>query len=244
MDLNIWHELWHLLSHEPWNLLVRILVAATLGGILGIERDIHGRQAGLRTHLLVSAGSALFFILSTYVATFDYNVPPEFTKVTDPGRIAAQIVTGIGFLGAGVIIKEGLTVVGLTTAACLWISAAIGMAAGAGFYVVAVGTTVFALLALTLLRWFERLYSKDVYRDLVVKIPIDVDVFKIINMVKSKKVMITFYGLERDYENLTTIVRISLRLSCKKNTDDLVENIVEKLEHSDIPMKSIEWLRP
>lgn len=80
-----------ILSNEPWNLLGRILLAAALGGILGIERDIHGRQAGLRTHLLVSAGAALFFILSTHIATFDVIVPLGFTKVTDPGRIIEKL---------------------------------------------------------------------------------------------------------------------------------------------------------
>jgi putative Mg2+ transporter-C (MgtC) family protein len=134
MDFNV--------TQEPWNLIVRILVAAALGGILGLERDIHGRGAGLRTHLLVSVGAALFMILSIRVATFGVVAGLDFSKVTDPGRIAAQIVTGIGFLGAGVIIREGFSVRGLTTAACLWVAAAIGMASGAGQYMVASTTTV------------------------------------------------------------------------------------------------------
>ena len=144
MDFNV--------AQEPWNLIVRILVAATFGGILGLERDMHGRGAGLRTHLLVSAGAALFMILSTHVATFGVVVGIDFSKVTDPGRIAAQIVTGIGFLGAGVIIREGFSVRGLTTAACLWVTAAIGMASGAGMYLVATITTALALFSLVLLR--------------------------------------------------------------------------------------------
>lgn len=232
------------LSHEPWNLLVRIIVAAALGGILGIERDIHGRQAGLRTHMLVSAGAALFFVLSTHISTFDVIVPLGFAKVTDPGRIAAQIVTGIGFLGAGVILKEGFSVVGLTTAACLWISAAIGMASGAGLYIIATSTTVLALFSLVLLRWFERFYRKDNYRELLVSIPNEVDVRQVIEAVKSKEVFITFFGLERDYETLTTTARISLRLFYKGNVDKLSHLIVEKLEQSHIPLKSIKWLRP
>lgn len=236
MDFILWHE--------SWNFLVRILVATVLGGMLGIERDIHGRQAGLRTHILVSAGAALFFILSTHIATFDVIVPPEFTKVTDPGRIAAQIVTGVGFLGAGVILKEGLTVVGLTTAACLWISAAIGMASGAGLYIVAVSTTLLALLSLTLLRRVERLYKKDIYRDLLVKIPNEVDICQIIDMVKSKEITITFFGIERDYENLSTTAKISLLIHYKGNVDDLLCLLVEKLERSRVPLIAIKWLRP
>ena len=233
-----------ILLHEPWNLLVRILVAAALGGILGIERDIHGRQAGLRTHLLVSAGSALFFVLSTHIATFDVIVPAGFTKVTDPGRIAAQIVTGIGFLGAGVILKEGFTIVGLTTAACLWIAAAIGMASGAGLYFIATSTTALSLISLILLRWFERFYRKDIYRNLSVSIPNEVDARKVIELVKSKEVMITSFGIERDYETLTTNARMQLRLFYKGNVDNLSHIVVEKLEQSHIPLKAIKWMRP
>ena len=233
-----------ILSNEPWNLLGRILLAAALGGILGIERDIHGRQAGLRTHLLVSAGAALFFILSTHIATFDVIIPLGFAKVTDPGRIAAQIVTGIGFLGAGVILKEGFTVVGLTTAACLWISAAIGMASGAGLYIISICTTVLGLFSLILLRWFERSLRKDTYRNLLVSIPNEVDARQVIELVKSEEVMITSFGIERDYETLMTDARISLRLFYKGDVDNLSHLIIEKLEQSHIPLKAVKWLRP
>jgi putative Mg2+ transporter-C (MgtC) family protein len=232
------------LSQEPWNLLFRILVAAAFGGVLGVERDIHGRGAGLRTHLLVSAGAALFMILSTHVSTFGVLVPSDFTKVTDPGRIAAQIVTGIGFLGAGVIIREGFTVRGLTTAACLWIAAAIGMASGAGLYIIATATTLLSLFSLTLLRGLEGFYRKDVYRDLEVTIPNEVDIQRVIDAVKDREVMIIFFGLERDYETRTTTVRMSLRLFCRGNADMLSHLIIERLEQSHIPLKTIRWSRP
>ncbi|MFH1624038.1 MAG: MgtC/SapB family protein [Pseudomonadota bacterium] len=230
-------------SQEPWNLLVRILAAAAFGGILGLERDIHGRGAGLRTHLLVSAGAALFTILSTHIATFGIVTSPGFTKVTDPGRIAAQIVTGIGFLGAGVIIREGFTIRGLTTAACLWIAAAIGMATGAGFYFIASITTVLGLFSLTFLRGFEKFYRKDVYRDLEVSVSNEVDVNRVVEAVQSKEVMITFFGLERDYETQTTTAKMSLRIFYKGNADKLSQLIVGKLEESHIPLKTIKWLR-
>ena len=233
-----------ILSQEPLNLLVRILIAAALAAVLGIERDIHGRQAGLRTHILVSVGAALFFILSTHISTFDVVVPDGFSKVTDPGRIAAQIVTGIGFLGAGVILKEGFTVVGLTTAACLWVSAAIGMASGAGQYFLAICTTAVSLLSLILLRWLERFYRKDIYRDLIVTIPNEVDVERVIESVKSKEIMITFFGFERDYETRTTIAKMSLRLFYTGDVDKISHHVVEKLEQNQIPLKSIKWMRP
>jgi putative Mg2+ transporter-C (MgtC) family protein len=150
-------------SEEPWNLFIRILAAAVFGAVLGLERDIHGRGAGFRTHLLVCAGSALFTILSTHIGTSGVVTPSDITVVTDPGRIAAQIVTGIGFLGAGVIIREGFTIRGLTTAACLWITAAIGMAAGAGLDKISVLRTLLALFSLLLLCRLEKFYRRDSY---------------------------------------------------------------------------------
>ena len=231
-------------SQEPWNLLIRILVAAAYGGVLGLERDIHGRGAGLRTHLLVSAGAALFMILSTHVAALDVVIPSGFSKVTDPGRIAAQIVTGIGFLGAGVILKEGITIRGLTTAACLWIAAAIGMAAGAGLYTIATTVTILALITLVVLRHLERFYRKDIYRDLEVKVPNEVDIRQVVDQVKNKEVMLIFLGVERDYETQMTTARMSLRLFYKGNADRLFHVIMERLEQSQIPLRAIRWLRP
>ena len=130
------------ISH--WELLSRLAVAAALGAAVGIERELRDREAGIRTHLAVSLGSALFTVVSAY--GFEDFVTSG--AVVDPTRIAAQIVTGIGFLGAGAIIRSGLSVRGLTTAASLWIVAAIGMACGAGYYwaaVIGTALTVFAL---------------------------------------------------------------------------------------------------
>jgi putative Mg2+ transporter-C (MgtC) family protein len=125
--------------------LLRIFVAAALGGAIGLERELRERQAGLRTHLVVSVGSALFTLVSAYgFHNFDGKV--------DPTRIAAQIVSGIGFLGAGAIIRQGLSVRGLTTAASLWLVAAIGMASGAGYWDGALIATLGALLTLGPLR--------------------------------------------------------------------------------------------
>jgi putative Mg2+ transporter-C (MgtC) family protein len=131
--------------------LGRVALAAALGAILGLERELREREAGLRTHLLVSVGSALFTIVSAY-GFREFLVSNASVVRADPTRIAAQIVTGIGFLGAGAIIRQGLSVRGLTTAATLWVVAAIGMAAGAGYYSAAVITTVVALAALWPLR--------------------------------------------------------------------------------------------
>jgi putative Mg2+ transporter-C (MgtC) family protein len=119
---------------------LRLLAAALLGAAIGFEREIHAHPAGMRTHLLVSLGSAAFTILGIF---FFVSAAP-----TDPSRIAAQIVSGIGFLGAGAILKYGSSVRGLTTAASLWATAAVGMAAGAGAWVVAVVTSVLIIFSL------------------------------------------------------------------------------------------------
>jgi len=131
----------------------RLLVAAVLGAFVGLEREIHDHPAGMRTHLLVSLGSAGFTVLSVTAFT---------APGADPGRIAAQIVTGIGFLGAGAILKEGATIRGLTTAASLWAVAAVGMAAGVGAWVVALTVTAIAIISLwPLLLVTERVIGRD-----------------------------------------------------------------------------------
>jgi putative Mg2+ transporter-C (MgtC) family protein len=131
--------------------LLRLALAALLGGAVGIERELREREAGFRTHMLVAVGSALFTIASAY-GFRDFLVHGGNLVRTDPTRIAAQIVTGIGFLGAGAIIRQGLSVRGLTTAATLWVVAAIGLTAGAGYYSAATITTAIALVSLWPLR--------------------------------------------------------------------------------------------
>jgi putative Mg2+ transporter-C (MgtC) family protein len=135
------------------DMLARLSVAAGLGAAIGIEREIRDREAGIRTHLLVALGAALFTIISAFGFRDILSASgPDVLVRLDPSRIAAQIVTGIGFLGAGAIIREGLSVRGLTTAGSLWVSAAIGMAAGSGWYWAAVVGTVLTIFALWPLR--------------------------------------------------------------------------------------------
>jgi putative Mg2+ transporter-C (MgtC) family protein len=133
------------------DIVLRVVLAAVLGGAIGLERELRDREAGLRTHLLVSVGAALFTMVSAYAWT-DWQFSQREGLVFDPTRIAAQVVTGIGFLGAGAIIRQGLSVKGLTTAATLWVVAAIGMAAGVGYYEAAFVTTALVLVSLWPLR--------------------------------------------------------------------------------------------
>ena len=137
------------------SVIVRLLLASAFGALVGLEREIHEHPAGMRTHLLVSLGSAGFTVLSIDVFGVD----------GDPGRVAAQVVTGVGFLGAGAILKEGATIRGLTTAASLWAVAAVGMAAGAGAWGVAVTATIIVLVSLWPLRLLsERFVGRNVHR--------------------------------------------------------------------------------
>jgi putative Mg2+ transporter-C (MgtC) family protein len=133
---------------------IRLVVAATLTGAVGLERELRERAAGLRTHMLVGVGSALFTLVSAYGFNA-FLVGGSNVVRADPSRIAAQIVTGIGFLGAGAILRQGLTIRGLTTAAGLWVAAAIGMAVGAGYYSAALLGTGVVLFGLGPLRWAE-----------------------------------------------------------------------------------------
>ncbi len=139
---------------ELWELALRLGVAAALTGAIGLERELRERAAGLRTHMLVGVGAALFTIVSAY-GWSDFVFNRDQGTILDPTRIAAQIVTGIGFLGAGAIIRQGLSVRGLTTAAGLWVVAAIGMAAGAGYYTAALIGTGIVLVGLGPIRWLE-----------------------------------------------------------------------------------------
>ena len=135
--------------------LTRLLTAAFLGGLIGLEREYFRRAAGLRTHILVAVGSTLLMLVSIRIA----EIWPGPTA--DPARIAAQVVTGIGFLGAGTIIREKAAVRGLTTAASIWTVAAIGLAVGIGFYFAAVATTIIVLVTLAVFSKFERRFTKQ-----------------------------------------------------------------------------------
>ena len=136
---------------SPYEIILKLLLGALLGGIIGFERQTHGRPAGFRTQLLVCVACVLIMIISEsyYVQS---SLRPEYARI-DPTRIAAGAMTGVGFLGAGVILKTGVSIQGLTTAACIWIVSAIGLAIGAGQYVA--GITGFVITFISL--WFLRL---------------------------------------------------------------------------------------
>ena len=141
------------MSGDDVEMALRILAAVLAGGLIGYERSYHGRPAGFRTHTLVCTASSVLMLVTVYEAHW-VQLTAELVRL-DPTRMAQGIMTGIGFLGAGVIIKEGLSVRGLTTAASIWATAGIGMTCGLGLYLVAVGATVLFFIVLRLLGRLE-----------------------------------------------------------------------------------------
>ena len=140
-------------------MVLRLILAAVFGGIVGMERGSGDRPAGFRTHILVCAGSALIMLVSMYGFEGFDQVPFEYPKNRDSARIAAQVVSGIGFLGAGTILHEGITVRGLTTAASLWMISAIGLATGAGMYFVSLMATFITFITLTAFHSVEKRFA-------------------------------------------------------------------------------------
>jgi len=150
------------------NILLHLLVALVAGGLIGLERSYHGRPAGFRTHVLVCVSSSMLMLVTLYQSTW-YIAPLADTVRTDPTRMAQGIMTGIGFLGAGVIMKDGLSVRGLTTAASIWMTAAIGILAGIGFYFPVLVVTTLTVAALSIFRWLERILPSYYYAHHVVR---------------------------------------------------------------------------
>lgn len=156
------------MSAEYWGIAVRLFVALGVGAAIGMERSYSGRAAGFRTHALVSVSTALLMFVTVYEHAW-INTFTEGRLVLDPTRIAQGIMTGIGFLGAGAIIKSGNTIHGLTTAASIWITAAIGILVGIGFYFPALLATGVTLGVLTLFRWIEAKAPSILYAHCIVR---------------------------------------------------------------------------
>ena len=142
-----------------WEYILRILIAALMGGAIGLEREYRAKGAGFRTHFLVALGSALLMVLSQYGFMDLLESNKDLSIRLDPSRIAAQVVSGIGFIGAGTIIFQKHVVKGLTTAAGIWVVGAIGMGCGAGLYVLSVTTTVLVLIGLEAMNIFLRRFG-------------------------------------------------------------------------------------
>ena len=208
-------------------LLLRVVLAAALGGAIGFERELREREAGLRTHMLVSVGAALFTLVSAYAWT-DWRFSTPEGLVFDPTRITAQVVTGIGFLGAGAIIRQGLSVRGLTTAATLWVVAAIGMASGAGYYAAAVFTTALVLVSLWPLRILAYRISLRIRPEegrVVVDLPAGASAVSVLEAVERTGADVT--SLEFEEEADRRQVELAVRLGTDRSAAELIDSLAQ-----------------
>ncbi len=205
------------LPHELYGsyglgVFVKIVMAALAGALVGLEREKHGRPAGLRTHLLVALGACLMVVVSEgFHLKYNGMDGSETALRIDPGRVAAQIVSGIGFLGAGVIIKEGLSVRGLTTAASLWLVAGLGMAFGVGLVVPGLLATAVALFCLVTLKRLEPTLKKDRYLHLKVIARSEPDIYpELTELFERRKLRITDLSSTLDLENGTVTYQFNV----------------------------------
>lgn len=219
---------------SQFEMIGRLLLAALLSGLVGYEREIHGRLAGFRTHILVCVGSTLIMLTSMYI--FDIY---QGRATPDPARIAAQVVSGIGFLGAGTIIRFKASVRGLTTAASLWTVAGIGLAVGTGLYVPATVTTIIVLATLFFLNIFEKsLIRKDWYKIIAVETKTGASQLEEIRAVLSEyEVEIKDFEVQRVPSSDNVVLKISLRLLTSEYDDE----IISKMRRLD-GVKKVNWL--
>ncbi len=196
-----------------YEILFRLFLAAVLGAVVGLEREVHGRPAGIRTYLLLCMGSALIMVVSELLF-FKYEAK-GLTDIlrADPGRIAAQAITGIGFLGAGVILRYKDTIRGLTTAAAIWVACAVGLAIGAGFYLFGSAVTGLTLVSLVGLKALERRLKKDWYKEMTVVARDEAgQLNRIQEIITKNKFEIVNFGLKKDLERQEVRASFLLRM--------------------------------
>lgn len=208
-----------------WEIIVRLILAAGLGAFIGYEREMHSQPAGLRTHVILVVGACLAMTISINLAMQFYPQVPN----GDPARLAAQVVSGIGFLGAGAILRYGPNVKGLTTATSLWTMAIVGLAVGAGHYLPAVAATALLLFALVLLNAFEKRYMRGIK---IVNILISAEdrsgLEKDINKVLSDHATrIESVSFEKHLKNRRFKIEVVVRLTEKDSMDGLMDGLAQ-----------------
>jgi putative Mg2+ transporter-C (MgtC) family protein len=209
------------------DMLIRLGVAMLLGGAIGYERELRERPAGLRTHLLVVLASAAFALVSFHAVPFQHYVNHGIQSY-DVGRIASNIVVGIGFLGGGAIVHSGLTVEGLTTAASLWLSAAIGLAAGAGMFLLASAATVLTLFSLVVLWALVEVPRRKILR-LTVRIVLEGEFIgraQLVAFLEPLGLQVTGVDYRRDLSRNSSRMDLRIRLP----SEDLEERLMKRLE--------------
>lgn len=205
---------------EP-EVILRLLLAAILGGLIGLEREIHGRPAGFRTHLLVSLGACVFTVTSVYF----HKLYAE--AGVDPSRVAAQVVTGIGFLGAGAIIREKASIHGLTTAACLWVASAIGVACGVGLYAVSAVVTMVAIVSLLLLKKVEGSLTRDTYGSVKVwSMDLEGQMKRIEEILVAFNLQLLNASVEHDLEKQELFLEFEIKLTNRDVAYQMLDSVI------------------
>lgn len=204
-----------------WMIIFRLVLAAVLSGVIGFEREFHGRAAGFRTHILLCVGSTLVMLTSIHV----FDIYSARTAV-DPARIAAGVITGIGFLGAGAIMHSRSSIRGLTTAASLWVVAGIGLAVGSGLYFGAVVTAAIALVALFVFSRLEHtMIRKDWYKTITIESRDGTDQIKAIrDILAAYRVELTDFEIERK-EGAQMVLKMGLKLFQIRTADRILEDV-------------------
>lgn len=218
---------------NDWLILLRLVFAAILSGVIGFEREFHGRAAGFRTHILLCIGSTLIMLTSMHI--FDLY---SAKVAIDPARIAAGVITGIGFLGAGTIMHSKSAVRGLTTAASLWVVAGIGLAVGCGLYYGAVLTTILTMITLMLFSRLEHvMIRRDWYKTIIIESKEGVDQLKSIReIIADCKSEITDFEVDRAKDGNNMLLRIGLKLYKIRAADQILDD----LSHLD-GVKHVKW---
>jgi putative Mg2+ transporter-C (MgtC) family protein len=218
-------------------LSLRLLGAAVVGALIGFERELRDQPAGFRTHILVALGSCVFTVISAY--GFGALVGERADVRIDPTRIAAQIVTGIGFLGAGVIFRQGLTVRGLTTAASLWVTAALGMAVGAGAYLVGAAGTAVALLTIVALRPVRRAVRglRREQEELILEVQPEVPLDELMKDLGAAGIRVDHLRVADEGEDRTELV-LSVRIPPGRSTEEAMVLI-----RAIRGVRGVEWSR-
>jgi putative Mg2+ transporter-C (MgtC) family protein len=209
-------------------ILFRLFLAAILGALVGFEREVHGRPAGIRTYLILCLGSALVMVLSQYLSYGMVEALPADALRVDPGRIAAQALTGIGFLGAGVILRYKDTIRGLTTAACVWVVCAIGLTIGAGFYLYGSVVAVLTVVSLVGVKFFERRLKKDWYQEMTI---VSQDLAGQFNLFQDVIIRHAFevinFGLSKDLEKHEITANFLLRIRTSHPDRRMLQDVFE-----------------
>lgn len=211
---------------EYLTITIRLLISLFIGSVIGFERTYNGRPAGLRTHTLVCMSSCLLMLFSVFQWDLLKDAPFEIIRV-DPSRMAQGIMTGIGFLGAGVIMKERFTIRGLTTAASIWITASIGIIMGLGFYFPAAITAVLTLIVLSFFGWFERKLPARKYGRLILRFKNDQDLSKdeIYSIIEKNNFKGTYFSYYLKDEGKFVQFEMTIRTNNTANFDKLSETL-------------------